>query len=141
MKDDPEYGSAVQQLRVRECTLDDVDLFNSRVVKSAANPSGIDMSLERNYEAAAIVATNKATNVFTCLALDKCSQKQLSLEECQILLDLDVASTQQSLPSAVLLFEGMPVILRVRNVSTDLGITNGSQGFVHKIFTETCPQS
>lgn len=123
MKDDPEYGSAVQQLRVRECTLDDVDLFNSRVVKSAANPSGIDMSLERNYEAAAIVATNKvrealnhsktysqapkATNVFTCLALDKCSQKQLSLEECQILLDLDVASTQQSLPSAVLLFEGI----------------------------------
>ncbi|KAG2758046.1 hypothetical protein P692DRAFT_20710749, partial [Suillus brevipes Sb2] len=33
----------------------------------------------------------------------------------------------------------MPVILRLRNLSTDLGITNGSQGVVRKIFTATCP--
>ncbi|KAI5987835.1 hypothetical protein EDD15DRAFT_2117855, partial [Pisolithus albus] len=31
MKGDLEYGSAVQRLHIRECTLDDVDLFNSRV--------------------------------------------------------------------------------------------------------------
>ncbi|KAF8426436.1 hypothetical protein L210DRAFT_869176, partial [Boletus edulis BED1] len=33
----------------------------------------------------------------------------------------------------------MPVILRLRNLSTDLGITNGSQGIVRKIFTRQCP--
>ncbi|KAG1891896.1 uncharacterized protein F5891DRAFT_910293, partial [Suillus fuscotomentosus] len=33
---------------------------------------------------------------------------------------------------------GMPVILRLRNVSTDLGITNGSQGTVRHIYTEQC---
>ncbi|KAI5987252.1 hypothetical protein EDD15DRAFT_2116022, partial [Pisolithus albus] len=31
MKGDPQYGEAVCRLRTRECTLDDVDLFNSRV--------------------------------------------------------------------------------------------------------------
>ncbi|KAI6126025.1 hypothetical protein EDD16DRAFT_1464929, partial [Pisolithus croceorrhizus] len=31
MKGDPEYGSAVQRLHCQECTIDDVDLFNSRV--------------------------------------------------------------------------------------------------------------
>ncbi|KAG1849117.1 hypothetical protein C8R48DRAFT_554992, partial [Suillus tomentosus] len=33
---------------------------------------------------------------------------------------------------------GMPVILRVRNISTDLGITNGSQGAVQHIYTAIC---
>ncbi|KAG9310716.1 hypothetical protein JVU11DRAFT_9315 [Chiua virens] len=37
---------------------------------------------------------------------------------------------QQSLPSSVALYVGMPVILRLRNLSTDLGITNGSQGIL-----------
>lgn len=35
----------------------------------------------------------------------------------------------------------MPVILHVRNVSTDLGITNGSQGVVHHIYTARCSQA
>ncbi|KAJ8591569.1 hypothetical protein M405DRAFT_706947, partial [Rhizopogon salebrosus TDB-379] len=39
----------------------------------------------------------------------------------------------------VLLFEGMPVILRIRNLSTDLAITNGSQGIVRRIFTNMSP--
>jgi len=38
------------------------------------------------------------------------------------------------------LFIGMPVILHTRNISTDLKITNGSQGFVRKIETEITPQ-
>jgi len=32
----------------------------------------------------------------------------------------------------------MPVILRNRNISTELGITNGSQGILRKIFTRVC---
>ncbi|KAG2340439.1 hypothetical protein BDR05DRAFT_859325, partial [Suillus weaverae] len=39
----------------------------------------------------------------------------------------------------VTLYEGMPVVLRLHNLSTDLAITNGSQGIVHKIWTAVCP--
>jgi hypothetical protein len=34
MKDDPEYGEAVMRLRSKTCTHEDVDLFNSKVIKS-----------------------------------------------------------------------------------------------------------
>jgi hypothetical protein len=30
----------------------------------------------------------------------------------------------------------MPIILRIRNLSTDLGISNGSQGYLKKLVTE-----
>ncbi|KAG2749905.1 hypothetical protein P692DRAFT_201712236, partial [Suillus brevipes Sb2] len=43
------------------------------------------------------------------------------------------------LPGLVPLYVGMPVILRGRNISTDLGITNGSQGFVRQLLTEVSP--
>ncbi|KAG1811783.1 uncharacterized protein BJ212DRAFT_1465471 [Suillus subaureus] len=45
----------------------------------------------------------------------------------------------RSLPGCLPLYVGMPVILRLRNLSTDLGVTNGAQGFVRKILTEECP--
>ncbi|KAF6746378.1 hypothetical protein DFP72DRAFT_823155, partial [Ephemerocybe angulata] len=41
-----------------------------------------------------------------------------------------------SLPGILPVYIGMPVILRMRNLSTELGITNGSQGFLRKIVTE-----
>jgi len=59
MKSDPKYGEAVQRLWTQECTLADVDLFNSRVVKSAASPGGVDMRESGYCNALAIVATNK----------------------------------------------------------------------------------
>ncbi|KAG2107455.1 uncharacterized protein F5147DRAFT_528945, partial [Suillus discolor] len=31
MKTDPEFGAAVQRLHIRQCTYEDVDLFNSRM--------------------------------------------------------------------------------------------------------------
>ncbi|KAG1765857.1 hypothetical protein EV702DRAFT_919453, partial [Suillus placidus] len=37
------------------------------------------------------------------------------------------------------LYIGMPVILRSHNISTDLGIANGSQGVVHGLYTVVCP--
>lgn len=33
----------------------------------------------------------------------------------------------------------MPVVLRMKNISTDLGITNGSQGIVRQLHTAVCP--
>jgi ATP-dependent exoDNAse (exonuclease V) alpha subunit len=58
MKEDPQYGIAVEHLRKRKCTQADVDLFNSRVIKSAEHPEGVDMSKPPYNDAVAIVSTN-----------------------------------------------------------------------------------
>jgi len=158
MKDDPEYGAAVTRLRMRECTLEDMDLFNSRVIKSAAKENGIDMSLTENFSATAIVKTNlvrenlnvrKAqTNsnkygmpVVVCAALDKCTSRDLNRYDREQLLKLNMSSAKvrDALPGFVPLYVGMPVILRMKNLSTDLSITNGAQGIVRRIDTAICP--
>ncbi|KAK0227694.1 hypothetical protein IW262DRAFT_1265434, partial [Armillaria fumosa] len=40
---------------------------------------------------------------------------------------------QGGLPGMLLFYVGMPVILRYRNISTDLKITNGAQGYVRHL--------
>lgn len=120
MKTDPEYGAAVCRLRTRECTFEDVELFNTRVVKSTANKNGIDMSLPENESAAAIVRTNilreilnvrKAEancadgikNLIVCAALDKCATIQLNKHDRETLLNLNLTSSkiQNALPGFV----------------------------------------
>jgi len=58
MKGDPEYTRAVNNLRTCQCTHKDVDLFNSRVIKSADNPDGVDMNTDDNINSTAIMTTN-----------------------------------------------------------------------------------
>ena len=58
MKDDIEYGNAVLRLRKRKCIMEDVDLFNSRVIKSVNYPGGIDMGVDGNDESVIIVSKN-----------------------------------------------------------------------------------
>jgi hypothetical protein len=155
MKLDPEYADAVSRLRVRECTYEDVELFNSRVIRSADNSIGIDMGSAPNIEAAAIVTTNNvrealnarkaeatcgASDMVSSHALDRCAHRELTREEQHKLLRLNFNNVRasNSLPGVIPLYVGMPVILRVRNISTDLGITNGSQGIVRHLVTEAC---
>lgn len=158
MKSDPDYAAAVLRLRTRESTLDDVDLFNSCLIKSASNPQGIDMSSSENERGVVLVQTNsmrqtinmmKAKSTCTsqdllmCAANDKIDHKiTLSGDEYQKLLHLDFASAkfQRSLPGFLPLYIGMPVILRTKNLSTDLKITNGSQGIIRQLVTEILPQ-
>jgi len=158
MKSDPEYADAVLRLRTRECTLEDVELFNSRLIKSAMKPDGIDMSAPENQDAAVIVQTNilrqvlnmsKAqsnsanSELFICAANDKMNTSvPLSSEDYKRLLYLDFSSSkyQRALPGFIPLYPDMPVILRTQNFSTGLKITNGSQGYVRQIFTEILPQ-
>ncbi|TEB26515.1 hypothetical protein FA13DRAFT_1595676, partial [Coprinellus micaceus] len=56
----------------------------------------------------------------------------------RILLEMDTSAftNNGALPGTLHLYEGMPVILRMRNISTELGITNGSQGILKKVMTE-----
>jgi len=58
MKSDPEYASAVQRLQTQQCHLEDVELFNSHVIKSNDHPEGVDMGDNENFDASVIVNTN-----------------------------------------------------------------------------------
>ena len=153
MKEDPEFAAAVGRLRIRECNLGDVELFNERVIKSAKNPHGLEMSGDRQ-RATMLVGTNfvrellnnsKAKSSCTgklvyCAARDLVDGAEPTIDRRKLLLHLNLAdfSAEGALPGLIPLFNGMPVILRNRNISTELGITNGSQGIVRQIFTEPC---
>ncbi|KAG2352758.1 hypothetical protein BDR07DRAFT_1383930 [Suillus spraguei] len=112
MKEDPEYGDAVNHLRVRKCTEEDVDLFNSRLIKSATHQNGIDMGDPENFNAAAIVGTNELWEVLNAQKAETACGNRNKLVVCAALDKLSNC---------------MPVILQVHNLSTDLGITNGLQ--------------
>jgi len=58
MKGDPEYACAVNNLRTCQCTHEDIDLFNSCVIKSVDNPNGVNMNTEDKINLTAIVTTN-----------------------------------------------------------------------------------
>ena len=53
-----------------------------------------------------------------------------------LFLDTSSFSNEGALPSYLPLFEGMPVILRYKNLCVELCVANGSQGTIHKIETE-----
>lgn len=153
MKGDKEYGDAVQRLHTRNCIPSDVDLFNSRLIKSLNNPSGQNMGQSGNIHAPAIVNTNrvreilnfkKATamgdnNVILCASRDVISPPipiTNTIYESLLKQDFSSSSNQGALPGYLPLYESMPVMLRLKNLSTELKITNGSCGIVRKIFTK-----
>ncbi|THV04011.1 hypothetical protein K435DRAFT_575709, partial [Dendrothele bispora CBS 962.96] len=53
------------------------------------------------------------------------------------LLMMDTSSDSDILLGLLPMFEGMNVILKSRNISTELGITNGAQGIIRKYLTRT----
>ena len=154
METDAEYANAVTHLRTRECIPEDIDLFNTRVIKSSTNENGIDMASDQNFNATAIVRTNllretmnlqkSQTNsstyklpLITCAANDACSTTTLNQDQYDQLLHLNMSSSKvkDSLPGFIPLYIGMPIILKSKNISTDLGITNGCQGYIRHMST------
>ena len=79
MKDSPQYGAAVQSLQIQKCTLEDMELFNTCVIRSVTNEKGIDMSTLENFSAAAIVRNQPIARGFEsqkAMANCACSNKQ-----------------------------------------------------------------
>lgn len=159
MHRDPEYGEAVKRLRTAQCTQADADLFNSRVMKGIDNPGGVDMSNPENSSSIAVVATNslrQALNVRKALSLTSTKANQDSLEfeafdeigpsrkplpdqdghlrpRDQLLRTIfkSAKGNSRKIPPGYLhLYVGMPVILKDKNISTDLRLTNGACGTV-----------
>jgi hypothetical protein len=156
MKGDPEYGNAVNRLRMRQCGLEDVELFNSRLIMSVSHPNGVDMSIDGNDKACAIVNTNllretinaqkanaicaheNAPNLILCAAQDKINPAPDRDDLFKEILNFDLSKLTSigALPGFIPLYVGMPIILRNKNIATELGITNGAQGILRQINTK-----
>jgi Helitron helicase-like domain at N-terminus/PIF1-like helicase len=155
MVKDPEYGMTVSRLRMRRCTNEDLELFNTRVVASRDHPEGIELTPEESTVATTIVRDNRSRLYLNILkAKVLVPEKQLVLcaardfhkgglpldgEERDTHLMADFASTiaSGSLPSFIPLAVGMNVVLRSRNISPELKIANGSKGVLAALFTST----
>ncbi len=163
MKGDPEYADAVSRLRVRSCTEADVDMFNSRVIKSEENTNGIDMSVEPYINSTVIVARNikriainfqkgksqaqRLSKTIIYIAAHDISNKKTvpnfpkyKSRQCLLKMDITKFSNDGALPGYIALYDGMPVIVKGKNISTELKITNGAQGFVRYVSTFICSE-
>lgn len=131
MEHDKEFAEAVLRLRLHEpLTQDDVDLFNSRVIKSYENPDGVDLGGEEFKNMVAVVEYNKtrtalnsvkarqktsgteAPRLLACLARHTVSRDNAH----QKLQDICLGTYHPKLPGELELYIGAPVILRVRHV-------------------------
>jgi hypothetical protein len=130
MKGDPEYAHAVNHLRTCQCTTEDMDLFNSCVIKSADNPNGVDMSTTNKTSSMAIVSTNllresinahkahtnctgpNSPTLITCIAQDNILSGPCSTETIKHLLSMNMTKlTADALPGYIPLYVSMPIIL------------------------------
>lgn len=128
-------------------------MFNSCVIRLPEHSKGIDMGLQENLAVSAIVSTNHLHEILNikkahmmggaklimCMSCDiPITSVKLTKIEYESLLkqNFTSAKNQGALPGFLSLYISMPVILRHRNISTELKIANGSQGIVHKIFSE-----
>ncbi|KAL1731083.1 hypothetical protein EV714DRAFT_209486, partial [Schizophyllum commune] len=115
------------------------------------------MGLDANYHATAIVRTNdlrqeinlqraKAIrphpdtpeSIVYSYAVDKTGTVLVDSDVRKELLEMHLPARSTSLPSVIPLYVGMPVILRSRNLCTELGVSNGSQGILVKMYTASC---
>jgi hypothetical protein len=151
MKTDLEFAQSVNRLRIGQCTQTDVHLFNSRAIKTPVNPKGINMITSGMHEAIPIVPTNyeryrintlkaaasvkEVNDLVLCSAFDEVIGYKMSANARRQLLESDMSSESRTgaLPSSMLLYEGMPIILRHKNLYTDLGIVNGARGILRKL--------
>ncbi|KAG1781407.1 hypothetical protein EV702DRAFT_962761, partial [Suillus placidus] len=122
-------------------------------MKTSYRPDGVDLARLNHGSTTAVITTNELRQVLNarkaqaeagnalvlCAAVDKMTE-DMTMEMRKSLLHLNVTAlkTSSTLPGFTMLSVGMPVILRLQNVSTELGITNGAQGTVRHIYTETC---
>jgi hypothetical protein len=71
IKDDPEYGDTVMGLQSRICKYKNLNLFNSRVIKSVNLSGDINMGNKDNINATAIMTINELHEVLNIETLEK----------------------------------------------------------------------
>ena len=137
---DPTYLDFLNRLRESECTQNDVEMLNRRVIghhvditSISNNPivvPGNELGMEINKTFAHRHSQNK--RVFVTRAKDTYNKgKPLPRDIADLIKDKPHTSTAQ-LPGELPLYIGMPVFIS-NNVATELGITNGTKGVVKAI--------
>ena len=109
--------------------MEDVDLFNSCVIKSADYPDGIDMSTNENEDSVIILSKNltcqainmkkaaaigaNTDNLTLCAAFDAVKNANILPSSRQDLLKMDISrfSHEGALPGYIPMYEGVPIIL------------------------------
>ena len=132
-------------LREGECTIDDYLLLSSRVIGNGSNANvisnnalifvpGNDLRKAINNYFVKDHAKSKGKKILVCRAMDICKNGKLSLEQTTMTRKLPNTQTG-GLPSELPLFEGMSVYL-TKNISTEIGLTNGTTGIVKQIICQ-----
>src|SRR5258708_16595179 len=121
-------------------------IFNSCLVKSPSNPLGVNLM---NFPESTIIVHQNITHqhlnkvkadcwtssavspkLIRCTAHHTIRKKNVAAE---VQSHLEQICTGDGLPPHLDLYIGAPVVLRNRNISKELHITNGAQGFVRGI--------
>ena len=153
MMDDADYVEAVLRYRKCESTLDDVELFNSWLIKSLENPHGVDLGTPAYWDASAIVSHNRTCQI---LNLDKalaqttgghaprlirCHAKHTTRGKTEVPADIHthfvdlegLSDDNKSQPPVLDLYIGAPMVVQQGNISIELGVTMGAQGIVRSL--------
>ena len=137
---DRRYLELLNRLREGECTQSDVEMLYKRVIghhvditSISGNPlvvPGNELGMEINRMFASRHSQNK--RVFVIGAKDTYKKgKSLPRDLVDLIKDKPHTSTGQ-LPGELPLYVGMPIYIS-NNIATELGITNGTKGFVKAI--------
>ena len=157
-KTDPELALAIRNLRTKSCSESDLALLNSRVIRSESEPEGIDMGLDRGPEAVVLTYENIPRILLNDRKVESvCAQSQLNLIQCyahdQALANQDQMLTEdikdrllqtdgiggsknEELLSLLSFYVGCPVVVRHKNLATELKVSKGTQGILKKVYTK-----
>src|SRR5260370_2758198 len=146
MQEDPEYAQACQHLRIHKCDFDDMKIFNSCLIKSPSNPLGVHLKTFpestiivhwnithqhlNQVKADSLTSSSVLPELLKCTAWHTIGKKIVTAE---VQNHLEQISTSDGLPPHLDFYIGAPVVLRNRNLSQELRITNASQGIVRCI--------
>ncbi|KAE8219110.1 hypothetical protein CF319_g7135 [Tilletia indica] len=137
---DSDMAAVLGRLRLRKCVSQDADLLNHNSLRSAANPSGRDLSgnsdaivLARTNETVRALNHQRATQFASAAGMDLVvssahdkTTAPMTAELRRTLLNYNGTAKSKVGLGRLPLFVGMPVVYRGPNQSVLLGVTNGA---------------
>ena len=140
---DKRYLELLNRLRKGECTQEDIELLNGRIVGNNVDITSYLDTPIINPGNQLVTAINdlfieyhsREKPIYVLTAIDytgkKRNRKQIS-KKVAIKIKHWACTSTRGLPRQIKLYIGMPVMVST-NVKTDLGVTNGTKGIVRDI--------
>ena len=130
---DQRYLDLLSRLREGKCTDDDIALLNTRVIGQHVDVTSIVDTPIITPGNQLVMAINDRLYISTAddYTGRKKERKQLKKKVLRKLMKKAATSTE-GLPRELQLYVGMPVMV-TRNIHTELGVTNGTRGWIRSI--------